>query len=150
MLKMFRNLVFLSWLCGALAATSVGLTIWAAGLTVQVASMSAAATASAIRHRKAIARAVARERAKGRLKRAMAMVPVAGLAAGAWFERQEYREWLEENPEGDRRAYGCHVLATTTEVMDEVLADLPDWSRPDAGSIEERLPVCDRVVARQG
>lgn len=144
--RLLRSAVFLLWLCGALAFATVSSTIWA----VQAGSTAAVATAKmtqmAAAHRKEMRRAVARTRAKtrakARLKRGMTAIPVIGLAVAAAFEEQEYRDWRKENPGGTRKAYVCESAALTAEVLDEVLASLPERLRPGPDTLAGLVPEC--------
>lgn len=141
--SLFRTASFLAVLCVSLATTAVSMGIWAVSLTAQVTTMTASAAATAIAHRKAIAAAVVRTKAKARLRRALVVLPIAGIAAAAAFERQDYLEWKEENPEGDLEEYGCELSAVSTEVIDEVLQDLPEAVRPSKGWLLSRVPSCE-------
>ena len=107
--------------------------------------MTAEATATALKHRKEIAKAVARTKAKARLKRALVMVPIAGIAAGAYFEEQDYQEWKQQNPNGNRQNYACEVAALTAEVLDEFLREIPDTLRPSEERLTDQLPKCQTL-----
>lgn len=135
----FRSVVFLVWLSAALASTAIAASIWALQMTSAVAAMSAKAVATGIAHRQQLAKAVA----KARLRRAIVAVPIAGIGAIAYFEEQDFREWLEENPEGTRQAYACEVAALTAEVIDEVLQDLPEIARPAPETVLDYMPECE-------
>lgn len=141
--RLLRSTVFLLWLCAGLALTTLSSTIWAvqAGSTAAVATAKMAQMAAV--HRKDMRRALARSRAKARLKRSMTALPFIGLAAVGYFEEQEYRTWLEENPEGDRMAYACESAELTAEVLDEVLQSLPEKLRPGEETLAGLLPECD-------
>ncbi|OCW56746.1 hypothetical protein [Hoeflea olei] len=140
--RLMRNTVFVAMLLVSLASTAVGMGVWAVSLAGQVTAMTASAAATAIANRKAIATAVARTKAKARLRRVMVALPVAGLAAAAVFERQDYLEWKEDNPDGDLEAYACELAAISGEVVDEVLQELPAAVRPPPETLLARLPAC--------
>lgn len=142
-LTLMRTTAFLIVLCVSLATTAVSMGIWAISLTAQVTTMTASAAAAAIANRKAIAAAVLRTKAKARLRRALVVIPVAGIAAAAVFEREDYLEWKEDNPDGDLEAYGCEVGAVSAEVVDDVLQDLPEKVRPSRDWLLSRMPDCD-------
>lgn len=142
MLSIFKNTVFLMWLLGALASVSVITTALAIRSAATVAQLSSQVAANAIRHRKEITRAVAKAKAKARLQRMMAMVPIAGLAAGAFFEEQDYRDWLLLNPDGTRQLYLCHVASLSSEVLDEFLTELPELLRPSSVIAANFVPEC--------
>lgn len=142
--RLIRTTGFLAVLCISLATTAVSLGVWVVSLTAQVTTMTASAAAAAIANRKAIAAAVLRTKAKARLRRALVVVPVAGIAAAIAFEREDYLEWKEDNPDGDLQAYGCEVSAVSSEVVDEVLQDLPEQVRPSRDWLLSRLPECEK------
>ena len=143
MFTLLKNTVFVVWLVGALASISIGMAIFTFQATATVARLSAEAANTAMRHRKEIAKAVTKVKAKARLKRIITMVPLAGLAAGAYFEEQEYEEWLEDNPDGSRQEYLCEVTVLSSEVLDEVLIGLPELIRPSKSAVTDMMPKCD-------
>ena len=143
MFTLLKNTIFVVWLVGALASISIGMAIFTFQATATVARLSAEAANTAIRHRKEIAKAVTKVKAKARLKRIITMVPLAGLAAGAYFEEQEYEEWLEDNPDGSRQEYLCEVTVLSSEVLDEVLMGLPELIRPSKSAVTDMMPKCD-------
>ncbi|SOE17314.1 hypothetical protein SAMN05877838_2212 [Hoeflea halophila] len=142
----FRTTAFLLVMCVSLATTAVSLGVWAVTLTAQVTTMTASAAAAAIANRKAIAAAVLRTKAKARLRRALVVVPVAGIAAAVAFERQDFLEWKEHNPDGDLETYGCEVSVVSAEVVDDVLRDLPEQVRPSRDWLLSRMPDCEESV----
>lgn len=141
--NLVRSTAFLAMLCVSLAATAISMGIWAVSLTAQVTTMTASAAAAAIANRKAIAAAVGRTKAKARLRRALVVVPVAGIAAAVAFEREDYLEWKEENPDGDLQDYGCEVSSISAEVVDDVLQDLPEQIRPSRDWLLSQMPECE-------
>lgn len=141
-----RTTAFLVVLCVSLATTAVSLGVWAVSLTAQVTTMTAGAAAAAIANRKAIAAAVLRTKAKARLRRALVVVPVAGIGAAIAFERQDFLEWKQNNPDGDLEAYGCEVSVVSAEVVDDVLQDLPEQVRPSRDWLLSRMPDCQEPV----
>jgi|GEM_PF-530936 len=143
MFSFLRTAGFLAMLCVTLATATISMGIWAISLTAQVTTMTAGAAAAAIAHRKAIAAAIVRTKAKARLRRALVVLPIAGIAAAVAFERQDYLEWKQENPDGDVEDYGCEVSAVSAEVIDEVLQDLPGQVRPSRDWLLSRMPDCE-------
>lgn len=143
MLTLFKNTVFLIWLTSALITVSLGMSIWAFQATATVARLGAQAVVTAAQHQKAITTAVMKVKAKARLKRMMTMIPLAGLAAGAYFEEQEYKEWLAENPNGSRSDYLCAVAEITSKVLGEFLAELPETIRPTENQLNDMIPRCE-------
>ncbi|SDJ39354.1 hypothetical protein [Lutimaribacter saemankumensis] len=140
--ELFRSVVFLGWLSFALASSTIAAGIWAFQMTTTVATMSAKAAATAVAHRKQLAKAVAKTKAKARLRRAVVAVPLAGVGAIAYFEEQDFQEWLVENPEGTRQQYACEVASLTAEVVDDVLQGLPEIMRPAPETVLGYLPEC--------
>lgn len=143
---------------------SAGSTFWALNTSALMTKMGASAAASALRHRQEMANAtarhrqqiietraghrrdlaaaVARARARARIQRAIAAVPIVGAGAIVYFEEQEYRDWLKENPGGARTAYACEVANQSAQVIDDVLAELPERIRPSPQMIGEWVPEC--------
>lgn len=97
-------------------------------LTNTVTSIAALKTtikALHIQHKKAIFKTKLKERGK----RALALLPVAGLVAVSWFEKQEYDEWKQDNTTGTFKQYINEVSGTVQEIADsyyeEIKKDLP-------------------------
>ena len=126
MFRLFKNAVFLVWLVGALASLSIGLTWWSFQLTTGIARLTGEAAATGIKHRKEIAKTLARAKAQARLQRALVMVPIVGIAAGVYFEEQDYQEWKQQYPNSSRQDYACEVAALMGEVLGELLQELPE------------------------
>ena len=140
--KWLRNTVVLMWLCAALLFSTVALAVQAVTLTAQVATVTASASAAALSHRKDLARAIARTKAKARLRRMLVAVPVVGAGAAVAFETQDFRDWQVDNPDGTFADYSCEVATLSAEVVDEVLQDLPDGFRPSRDMVLNQLPDC--------
>lgn len=152
---MLRNSIFLLWLCGTLVVSTFGVGILALQQTLRVASLTAdlassvselASTKAA--HRMALSEQKAKLKAKARLRHAIVAVPVLGSGLILYFEEQDFQEWLDENPDGDRAKYACEVAKYSIEIMDEITADsvkaaqsLPESIRPDADQIKSWLTV---------
>jgi hypothetical protein len=77
------------------------------------------------------------------------VLPVAGIAAAIAFEREDYLEWKQDNPDGDLEAYGCEVSAVSAEVVDDVLQDLPEQVRPSRDWLLSRMPECAAAPAAE-
>jgi len=142
---LFKNIVFLAWLLGALASLSIGLTWWSLQLTASVARLTTEATATALKHRKEISRAIAKTKAKARLKRTLVMVPIAGIAAAAYFEEQDYQEWKQQNPNGNRQDYACEIAVLSAEVLDESLREILDRLRPSEKRLTDHITECNTL-----
>jgi hypothetical protein len=143
MLSIFKNTVFVFWLLGALASLSIGSTVFALQAMATATRLSAQAATAAVSHRREITQAVAKVKAKARLKRIFTMIPIAGAAAGAYFEEQEYEEWLISNPDGSRQEYLCEVASVSSEVIDEILLELPKMIRPSKTTLSDMMPKCE-------
>lgn len=141
-LKAFRSVVFLSWLSFAFASVAISATVWALQLGATVTALTAQAASAAISHRRELAQAVARAKARARVQRLVAAVPIAGVGAIAYFKEQDFQDWKEQNPEGTRQQYACEVSALTAEVIDEVLQDLPESIRPEPATVLRYMPEC--------
>lgn len=139
---LLRSVVFLGWLCAALATTSVVTAVWAFQLSSAVSAMAAKVATMADTHRKQLTKEVTRTKAKARLRRAVVAVPIAGIAATAYFEEQDFQEWLIENPDGTRREYACSIATLSAEVVDEVLQELPKTLRPAPETVLSIVPEC--------
>jgi len=92
-LSLFKNTVFLIWLLCSLASITIFTSIWALQKTFIVAKLSAEITSNTIKHRKEIIKTISKIKAKARLKRIITMLPIAGAAAGIYFEESEFQEW---------------------------------------------------------
>lgn len=142
LLRLLRSTVVLMWLCGALAIGTVALAVHAFTLSAKVASLTAGAAATAVKHRKEMARAVARARAKARLRRMLVAVPFVGGGAALAFEAQDFQDWQADNPGGTFAEYSCEVASLSAEVVDDVLQDLPDTVRPSRDAVLSQIPEC--------
>ena len=119
-----------------LGMSTVSFGLWALSLSGQVAALTVSATSTAVANRQALTKAITKAKAKARLRRIVVAVPVLGLAAVGYFEEQDYQEWLETNPEGDRTEYGCQIAKMTLEIADEVLQELPELIRPEEAKLK--------------
>ena len=145
MFGLFKNVVFLVWLLGALASLSIGLTWWSLQLTASVARLTTEATATVLKHRKEISRAVAKTKAKARLKRTLVMVPIAGIAAAAYFEEQDYQEWKQQNPNGNRKDYACEIAVFSAEILDDSLREILGQLRPSEERLTDHITKCNTL-----
>lgn len=152
---MFRNSILIIWICGALAVSTVGVGVWAiqqglrvASLTADLASSVSELASTKVAHKKALSEQKAKLKAKARLRRAIVAVPIVGAGLILYFEEQDFQEWLDENPDGDRAQYACEVAAHSAEILDVVVADtveaaqsLPKSVRPNAETVKSWLEV---------
>ena len=145
MLSLFKNTVFLIWLLCSLASITVFSSIWALQKTFMVAKLSAEITSNTIKHRKEIKKTISKINAKARLKRIITMLPIAGAAAGIYFEESEFQEWLIDNPNGKRSDYLCEIAEITSEIIDEVIDALPQSIKSGETLLKAITPECRKT-----
>ena len=145
MLSLFKNTVFLIWLLCSLATITVFSSIWALQKTFMVAKLSAEITSNTIKHRKEIKKTITKIKAKARLKRIITMLPIAGTAAGIYFEESEFQEWLIDNPNGKRYDYLCEIAEITSEIIDDVIDDLPQSIKSGENLFKAITPECTKI-----
>ena len=145
MLSLFKNTVFLIWLLCSLASITVFSSIWALQKTFMVAKLSAEITSNTIKHRKEIKKTITKIKAKARLKRIITMLPIAGTAAGIYFEESEFQEWLIDNPNGKRSDYLCEIAEITSEIIDEVIDALPQSIKSGENLLKAITPECTKT-----
>ncbi|MDB4839204.1 hypothetical protein OAH74_05045 [Amylibacter sp.] len=145
MLSLFKNTVFLIWLLCSLASITVFSSIWALQKTFMVAKLSAEITSNTFKHRKEIKKTISKIKAKARLKRIITMLPIAGAAAGIYFEESEFQEWLIDNPNGKRSDYLCEISEITSEIIDEVIDALPQSIKSGENLLKAITPQCTKT-----
>ena len=145
MLSLFKNTVFLIWLLCSLASITIFTSIWALQKTFIVAKLSAEITSNTIKHRKEIKKTITKIKAKARLKRIITMLPIAGAAAGIYFEENEFQEWLVDNPNGKRSDYLCEIAEITSEIIDEVIDALPQSIKFGENLLKAITPECTKT-----
>ena len=145
MLSLFKNTVFMIWLLCSLALITVFSSIWALQKTFMVAKLSAEITSNTFEHRKEIKKTISKIKAKARLKRIITMLPIAGAAAGIYFEESEFQEWLIDNPNGKRSDYLCEIAEITSEIIDEVIDDLPQSIKSGENLLKAITPECTKI-----
>jgi hypothetical protein len=146
-LRLFRSAIFLFLLAVGLGVTLLQTSLSLASATAQVVTLSANAATAATLHKKQMAKAISKEKVKARLKRLIVAVPLVGTGAALAFEANDLKVWLEENPDKSPRDYGCGVAYASADVMDEVLAELPERFRPSSDLIMSRMPECNEPSA---
>lgn len=85
-----------------------------------------------IKHKKQIVKTKLKERGK----RLLTALPVAGLAAAAWFEKKEYDEWKQDNPEGTPEQYTDEMTTIIKEISLSYYEELKQ-DRPDLNTTQE-------------
>ena len=122
MLKLFKNVFFLGFLVISLAISTLTLGFHAANLTAKVAVLTAASTVAAVKHRKEIAKVLA----KARLKRFIVAIPILGSGAAVAFEASEFKNWQAANPQKNEVDYLCENASLTIEIFEDVIKELPE------------------------
>jgi len=145
-LSLFKNTVFVIWLLCSLATITVFSSIWALQKTFMVAKLSAEITSNTIKHRKEIKKTITKIKAKARLKRIITMLPIAGTAAGIYFEESEFQEWLIDNPNGKRSDYLCEIAEIISEIIDEVIDALPQSIKSGENLLKTITPECTETM----
>ena len=145
MLSLFKNTVFVIWLLCSLATITVFSSIWALQKTFMVAKLSAEITSNTFKHRKEIKKTISKIKAKARLKRIITMLPIAGAAAGIYFEESEFQEWLVDNPNGKRSDYLCEIAEITSEIIDEFIDALPQSIKSGENLLKAITPECTKT-----
>lgn len=141
MLGFIRTTMFLGFLCAGLASLAMAAGVAALQAGVQVATL----TTQVSQHRDDLKRAVAKTKAKARLRRSIIAVPVLGVVAVGFFEERDYRDWQDDNPGRSAGDYSCEMASLTAEVVDEVLFDLPTAMRPGPDTVKGWMPDCQAV-----
>ena len=140
MLKLFKNVFFLGFLVISLAISTLTLGFHAANLTAKVAVLTAASTVAAVKHRKEIAKVLA----KARLKRFIVAIPILGSGAAVAFEASEFKNWQAANPQKSEVDYLCENASLTIEVFEEVIKDLPESFQVSPEVLGLELKGCGR------
>jgi len=92
-------------------------------------------TALTIQHKKQLVKTKVKERGK----RLLAAIPVVGLVAIGWFEKKEYDEWKEENPDGTLDQYTSEMTDASKEVASEMSAEYCDDIGEYCGYIKDKM-----------
>ena len=145
MLTLLKNSVFSIWLLCSLTSITVITSIWALQKTFMVAKLSAEITSNTFKHRKEIKKTISKIKAKARLKRIITMLPIAGAAAGIYFEESEFQEWLIDNPNGKRSDNLCEIAEITSEIIDEVIDTLPQSIKSGETLLKAITPECTKT-----
>ena len=79
-------------------------------------NLKSAITTLALNHKKDKVKIKVKERGK----RLIAAIPIAGIVAVGWFEKNEYEEWKLENPDGTFDEYSSEMTNAISEVAYEI------------------------------
>jgi hypothetical protein len=72
-----------------------------------------------LKHKKDIAKVKVRQRSKAKIQRAVAAIPVAGIASLAVFEKLEFDNWKTDHPSGTFAEYSDEITQTVNELLME-------------------------------
>jgi len=72
-----------------------------------------------LKHKKDIAKVKVRQRSKAKIQRAIAAIPVAGVASLAVFEKLEFDDWKTDHPSGTFAEYSDEITQTVNELLME-------------------------------
>lgn len=75
------------------------------------------------KHRRDIAKVKAKARAKAKVQRAVAAVPIMGIAAFGVFEKLEFDEWKKDNPRGTFEEYANEISQDVNDLLAEEYSD---------------------------
>jgi hypothetical protein len=142
--RMFRNIIFLTWLSVGLASFGVSAAIWGSIQTAKVAQL----TFVAATHAKQLAKLKLITRAEGRLRSFAIAVPFFDLVVVGAFEELDRRKWLQDNPGKDSKDYFCRVAEATKIAVKDVEADLNDifsgWPYMPKIDLASKIPECEK------
>ncbi|WP_127115235.1 cell envelope integrity protein TolA [Shimia sediminis] len=100
-----------------------------------------------VEQKAAVSKAVAKEKARGRVRRVAVAVPMIGAVIASGFEYSDYKQWKNENPDGDIEQYTREVASVSAEVANEVIGELPEALRFDP---EKLWKANDWIVQKVG
>ena len=163
---MFRRSVIIIWVCCALTLSTIGVGVFALQQSIKVAALTTELASSALdlaatkaankaklseqkaKHELELKRQKAKIKAKERLRRSIAAVPIIGAGMIVYFEEQDYRDWIQDNPQSRPSDYACEVANNSAQVIDEIVADtisfsqtLPKSVRPNPEKVKAWLEV---------
>ena len=134
-----------------LLVSTTGLGLFAIGQVLKVASLTSelASSAAELASTKAAHKtALAKQKARAKLRQGLIAVPLLGAGLIIYFEEQDFQEWLHENPNGSRAEYLCEVAKYSTEIVDEIVRDtlnaaqyLPKSVQPNADTVRTWLEI---------
>lgn len=67
-------------------------------------------------------------RAKTKIQRSVAAIPLVGLGFMAYFEKIEYEEWKKDHPNGTVEEYSQEVYTKSQELLDREYADVKKYA----------------------
>jgi hypothetical protein len=72
------------------------------------------------------------------------MLPIAGAAAGIYFEDREFQEWLIDNPNRKRSEYLIEIAEITSGIIDEFIDALPLSIKSGENLLKATTPECTK------
>lgn len=81
----------------------------------------------AVKHQKDEMSIKLKARAKAKIQRGIAAIPVVGLAASAAFEKMEFDDWKKDHPNGTFEEYSAEISESTEELLKQEYADFKDY-----------------------
>ena len=113
-------------------------------LSTQLVTAASALNAQKVKHKIELKKAIAKEKVKSRLRQAIVAVPFVGSVAYAAMEINDLRIWKKENPGKSDGDYACETAQLSAEVLEDVLAEIPDFNRVDINrALSSLIGDCD-------
>ena len=139
-MRLLKNTMFTIVLLITLTISTAGLVLKTLSIKAQMTVATAHVAKSAVNNRKEIAAAVVRVKVEARLRRIVEALPFVGVAAVVAFEKRDYESWQIDNPNRTLACYSCETATIGAEILDEVLAELPEKIRPSKDNVLSLLP----------
>ncbi len=76
-------------------------------------------------------------RAKSKIQRGIAAIPVIGLASLAVFEKMELDDWKKDHPNGTSEEYACEMYEASQQLMKEEYRDFEKYTDQIYGTSQE-------------
>jgi hypothetical protein len=130
-LSIVRNIWFIISILILFSYSSLFLLQKIGSLSTQLVTAASALNAQKVKHKIELKKAVAKEKAKSRLKQAIVAVPFVGSVAYAAMEINDLRIWKKENPGKSDADYACETAQLSAEVLEDVLAEIPDLNKSE-------------------
>ena len=113
-----------------------------------VTKLSTEITSNTIKHKKETKKFIAKIKSKAHLERIITMLPFAGAVAGIYFKENNYKDWLQGNPNGTKSQCLCELAEITVEILDKVINDLPQAIKPSEMFLTKMVPNCNDLDQR--
>ena len=136
LLSTFRNIRFFILVLIFLSCSSLVLLQKVGSLSAQLITAASAINAQKLKHKVELKKALAKEKVKSRMRQAIVAVPFVGSVAFAAMELNDFQLWKKENPGKTDSDYACETVQLSAEVLDDVLAELPNVTK---GHIDRRF-----------